>query len=121
MTKSIPTKWVVTEQSDYVKNEPYKARMCRDLENGIEGITSVSTTASKEAIKLALLIAANEGFIVHSGDIKTSDLQEELLKREIFIKPPKELNANGKLWLLLQAAYGIVDGGRLFYLKLSDK
>ena len=51
MTKSIPTKWVVTEQSDYVKNEPYKARMCRGLENGIDGIKSVSTTASKEAIK----------------------------------------------------------------------
>ena len=51
MTKSIPTKWVVTEQSDQVKNEPYKARMCRDLENGIDGIRSVSTTASKESIK----------------------------------------------------------------------
>ena len=121
--KSIPTKWVVTDQSDSGKNEPYKARMCirGDLENGKDVIRSDSPTASKEAIKLALIIAANEGFKVQSGDIKSAYLQGELLKREIFVKPPKEANANGKLWLLLQAAYGIVDGGRLFYLKLSEK
>ena len=40
---------------------------------------------------------------------------------QIFVKPPKEANSQGKLWLLLQGAYGIVDGGRLFYLKLSNK
>ena len=66
-----------------------------------------------------MIIAANEGFKVKSGDIKSAYLQGELLKRKVFVKPPKEANANGKLWLLLQGSYGIVDGGRLFYLKLS--
>ena len=66
--KSIPTRWVVTEQSSSGKNEPYKARLCirGDLERGKEDIRSDSPTASKEAIKLALIIAANEGFKVKS-------------------------------------------------------
>ena len=92
-----------------------------DLEHGKENIRSDSPTASKEAIKLALIIAANEGFPVKSGDIKSAYLQGELMEREVFVKPPKEANVTGKLWLLLQGAYGIVDGGRLFYLKLSEK
>ena len=70
---------------------------------------------------MALIIAANEGFKVQSGDIKSAYLQGNSLKRQIFVKPPKEANVDGKLWLLLQGAYGIVDGGRLFYLRLSEK
>ena len=121
--KSIPTKWVVTEQPNSGKNEPYKARMCirGDLEKGKEAIRSDSPTASKEAIKLALIIAANEGFKVQTGDIKSAYLQGDVLDREIYVRPPPEADAHGKLWLLLQGAYGIVDGGRLFYLKLSEK
>ena len=82
--KCIPTKWVVTEQSSSGKNEPYKARMCirGDLERGKEEIRTDSPTASKESIKLALIIAANEGFRVKSGDIKSAYLQGEMLKRK---------------------------------------
>ena len=66
--ESIPTKWVITEQPKSGKNEPYKARMCirGDLEKGKETIRSDSPTASKEAIKLALIIATNEGFKVQT-------------------------------------------------------
>ena len=121
--KSIPTRWVVSEQADSGKGEPYKARLCMrgDLEHGKENIRSDAPTASKEAIKLTLAIAANEGFTVKSGDIKSAYLQGEAIDRNIFVKPPKEANVKNKLWLLLQGAYGIVDGGRLFYLKLSEK
>ena len=121
--KSIPTRWVVTEQSGSGKDEPYKARLCMrgDLERGKEDIRSDAPTASKEAIKLTLAIAANEGFTVKTGDIKSAYLQGAAMDREIFVKPPKQANVSNKLWLLLQGAYGIVDGGRLFYLKLSEK
>ena len=121
--KSIPTRWVVTEQADSGKDELFKARLCMrgDLEYGKESIRSDAPTASKEAIKLTLAIAANEGFTVKSGDIKSAYLQGEAMNRDIYVRPPKEANVHGKLWLLLQGAYGIVDGGRLFYLKLSEK
>ena len=83
--KCIPTRWVITDQSDSRKNEPIKAGLCiqGDLEKGKEDIRSDYPTASKKAINLALIIAANEGFKVQSGDIKSAYLQGELLKREI--------------------------------------
>ena len=120
---NIPIRWVVTEQKKDRKNEPYKARLCirGDKEKGKEFIRADSPTASKETLKLALIVAANEGFEVKSGDIKSAFLQGAQLDREIYVKPPPEANVDGKLWKLLQGAYGVLDGGRLFYLKLSER
>ena len=118
----IPIRWVITEQKDDGKNQPFKARLCMrgDLEKGKENVRADSPTASKETLKLALIIAANEGFNVKSIDIKSAFLQGKALEREIYVTPPPEAKRVGKLWLLKQAAYGILDGGRMFYLKLSE-
>ena len=113
----------MSKQKEDGKNQPYKARMCvrGDREIGKEYIRADSPTAAKESLKLALIVAANEGFKIKSGDIKSAYLQGAKIDRDIFVKPPPEANAEGKLWRLLQAAYGILDGGRLFYLKLVEK
>ena len=92
-----------------------------DLKKGKESIRSDSPTANKEDVKLALTIAANEKFSVKCGDIKSTYLQGELLERKFYVRLPKEAKSEVKLWLFLHAAYGIVDGGRLFYLKLAEK
>ena len=120
--ESIPIRWVVTKQSDSGKNQPIKARLCirGDLEKGKELLRSDSPTAGKETLKIALSIAANEGFDIKSIDIKSAYLQGHDLKRDIFVKPPVEAEVPGKLWKLKKAAYGILDGGRLFYLRLEE-
>ena len=120
---SIPIRWVVTEQKEDGKNQPFKARLCvrGDKEIGKEYIRSDSPTAAKESIKIAMVVAANEGFNIKSGDIKSAYLQGSNLEREVFVKPPTEANSQGKLWKLLRGAYGMLDGGRLFYLKLAEK
>ena len=121
--RSIPIRWVVSEQGEDGKNQPFKARLCirGDLEKGKESIRADSPTASKETLKLGLIISANEGFTVKSADIKSAYLQGKKLQRKIYVRPPPEAKAEGKLWLLLQGAYGIMDGGRLFYLQLAEK
>ena len=82
----IPIRWVITEQKDDGKNQPYKARLCMrgDLEQGKEQVRADSPTASKETRKLALIIAANEGFKVKSIGIKSAFLQGKALDRKIF-------------------------------------
>ena len=46
-----------------------------DQELGKENIRADSPTAAKESLSLALIIAANEGFEVKAGDIKSAYLQ----------------------------------------------
>ena len=56
-----------------------------------------------------------------SADIKSAFLQGKSLNRKVYVLPPPEANNNGKLWLLEKAAYGLIDGSRLFYLELKGK
>ena len=122
--KAVPIRWVITRQEESNgKNQPVKARMCirGDLENNKDSVRSDSPSAGKETLKLALMIASNEKFSVKGADIKSAYLQGQELKRTIFVKPPPEANAEGKLWRLKKAAYGVLDGGRLFYLRLVEE
>ena len=41
------------------------------------------------------------------------------LKRKVYVIPPPEANEDGNLWLLEKAAYGLLDGSRLFYLEMK--
>ena len=85
----------------------------------MSSIRSDSPTAAKETQKIALMIASNEVFSIKSLDIKSAYLQGNDLKRNIYVRPPPESNCD-KLWLLKKAAYGVLDGGRLFYLRLEE-
>ena len=120
---SVPVRWVVTRHAVDGKNQPLKARLCirGDLEPGKNSLRSDSPTAGKDSLKIALAIAANEGFNVKNVDIKSAYLQGKDLDREKYVRPPPEANIVGKLWLLNKAAYGVLDGGRLFYLRLADE
>ena len=116
----IKTRWVFSEQDDDSKGYNLKARLCMrgDKEKNIENIRADSPTACKDSLKLVLAIAANENFDIFSGDEKSAFLQGKSLDREVFVLPPAEANLKGKLWKLKKAAYGLIDGARLFYLEL---
>ena len=92
--KSVPTRWVVTKQKLDGKNQPFKARMCirGDLERGKEYLRADAPTASKDALKLVLMLAANEGFKVQSGDIKSAFLQGAKIDRELFVRLKKQMS-----------------------------
>ena len=119
---SIKTRWVFTDHSEESKGYKLKARLCMrgDREQNIGEIRADSPTAHKDSLKLALAIAANENFELFSGDIKSAFLQGKSLERKVFVLPPPEAEQKGKLWLLKKAAYGLIDGSRLFYLELKD-
>jgi hypothetical protein len=91
----------------------------RELDAG--NIRADSPTAHKDSLKLALSIAANENFQIISADIKSAFLQGRSLDRKVYVTPPPEADDEGYLWLLEKAAYGLVDGSRLFYLELKNK
>ena len=85
----IPIRWVITRNTGDGKNQPIKARLCirGDLERNKASIRSDSPTAAKETLKIALMIAANEGFGIKSIDIKSAYLQGNDLNRDIYVQP----------------------------------
>ena len=118
----IKTRWVFTQHDYDSKGYTLKARLCMrgDKEENIENIRADSPTTHKDTLKLVLAIAANEDFKIFSGDIKSALLQGKSLDREVFVPPPPEAKLKGKLWKLKKAAYGLIDGARLFYLELRE-
>ena len=119
---AIKTRWVFSEK-DETKGDDIKARLCMrgDKEEHVDSIRADSPTANKDSLKLALAIAANEGFDIISGDIKSAFLQGQTLDRNVLVVPPSEAEDGGMLWKLEKAAYGLIDGSRLFYLELKKK
>ena len=119
---AIKTRWVYTEadESKGVHND-LKARLCMrgDTEEDKDQIRADSPTTHKDSLKLGLAIAANEGFSLTSGDIKSAFLQGKSLQRNVYVIPPPEAKEKDTLWLLEKAAYGLLDGSRLFYLELK--
>ena len=118
----IKTRWVFTQHDYDSKGYTLKARLCirGDKEENKENIRADSPTTHKDTLMLVLAIAANEEFQIFSGDIKSAFLQGKSLDREVFVLPPPEAKLKGKLWKLKKAAYGLIDGARLFYLELRE-
>ena len=120
---AIKTRWVHTDQENDGKGVKLKSRLCMrgDLEENIDDIRADSPTVAKDSLKLALTLAANEGFEIFAVDIQSAFLQGKNLERDVFVVPPPEAKMDGKLWLLQKAAYGLLDGSRLFYLEMKHQ
>ena len=55
-------------------------------------------------------------------DIKSAFLQGRELRRDVYIKPPKESDTvNGEVWKLKQGLYGLKDGTRQFYISIKEE
>ena len=72
-------------------------------------------------MRVALTVAASKCWTVNSIDIKAAFLQGKPIDRKVFLKQPKEAGANGKLWLLKKAVYGLTEALQVCYLQAVDE
>ena len=55
-------------------------------------------------------------------DIKYAFLQGKELRRDVYIKPPKESDTdNGVVWKLKHRLYGLKDGAKQFYISIKEE
>ena len=112
----ITTTWVLTE-----KGTEKRARLTA---RGFQEDTTFPTdspTVQKHSMRLLLAIAATEGWDICTTDISSAFLQGSDMDRHVHVKPPREANQPGKLWLLNKCLYGLKDASRKWYLRVLEK
>ena len=68
-----------------------------------------SLTCSKRSWRALLVVVAYRAWVPVTVDIYTAVPQGRTLEREVYVKPPAELYAPGKLLRLCKGVYGLVD------------
>ena len=114
---TVSTRWVITE-----KEGKMKARL---VARGFEEnnlIQRNSPTASKEAMRILLTIAASKQWVIKTTDIKSSFLQGKELNRNVYLKPPKDSEVpDGIIWKQKHCLFGLKDDARQFYLSVNEE
>lgn len=76
------------------------------------GVRRDSASADLSVIRLVISLGVLLGFGFGTADVKGAYMQNGPIKRDIYVRPPKEFGMRGKLWKLLRLPYGIVEAGR---------
>lgn len=118
---TISVRWVITPK---LVNDQWttKARLvARGFQENVDDLRTDSPTCMKETMRLVLFLASSMKWKINSIDIKAAFLQGKPINRRLYLKPPKEAAAEGKLWKLKKAVYGLSDASRVWYLRVVDE
>ncbi len=119
--RCISTRWICTLKETESEITPKARLVARGFEE-IQGpdFQTDSPTCGNESLKMILAVLSNYEWTPHAMDIKTAFLQGEEIERDIFIHPPKEAMAKGKLWKLRKCVYGLSDASLKWYNKVKQ-
>ena len=112
--KTISVRWVITSKEKEGKRVCKARLVARGFEERDEGMSKDAPTCASETLRLCLAVMLHKGWDVKTLDVKTAYLQGYQMKREVFIKPPKEAQSK-KLWRLKKTIYGLKDAARAWY------
>ena len=120
--ETIGTRWVITMKEDHDgQKTKYKARLVAQGYKELEKAQSDSPTAQRESFRLFLAVAATIRIqALRSIDISAAFLQSDNLKRDVFVKIPKDIEKENIVWKLKKPLYGLTDAGRKFWLKVRS-
>ena len=115
--QTLSTRWVITD-----KEGQTKARLAvRGFEEEFM-MPRHSPTVGKGTMRIFLAISSINNWTIKTTDIKSAFLQGKEIRRDVYIKPPKESGvAKGIIWKLKHGLYGLKDGARQFYLSVKDE
>ena len=118
--QAISVKWVYKEK---IQNDQHKMKarlVARGYEEQQDLLTD-SPTCNKDSLRTILAIISSFDWTVNSFDVKAAFLQGKELDRELYLRPPKQANAPGKLWRLRRCVYGLNDASRYWYMRIREE
>ena len=90
-------RWVITKK---LVDDAYvtKARLvARGFQEWVDDLRTDSPTCMRETLKVLLTLSVCKGYQLNSIDIKAAFLQGKDIDRTVFLRPPREANAQGRL------------------------
>ena len=120
---AISSRWVLAEKGvPGSKDFRIKARLvCRGYEEDTSCVRTDSPTCSKESMRLLLCVAMSKRWECKSLDIKSAFLQGFNIERDIFMRPPGDVEEKGVLWKLVGCPYGLNDAPRSWYRRVKSE
>lgn len=116
----ISTRWVITTKQKEAETVTKARLVARGFEEE-EKFQSDSPTAGKETLKTFLALTSTLGWQCETIDIKAAFLQGGSIERDVYLKPPVESEAEGKLWKLRKCVYGLSDASRSWYFNVCEE
>lgn len=115
--KCISVRWVCTEKEVCPGKSVVKARLvARGFDDSGCSRTD-SPTISKDVLRIFLALMISNQWQCSSIDVKAAFLQSEDFHREVYLKPPQEVDSSGQvLWKLKKGVYVLNDASREWYL-----
>lgn len=114
--ESISTTWVLTEKEGEIR-----ARLTARGFEEESNVRSDSPTVKSTSLRFLMTMATTNKWPLSSIDIKSAFLQGKELKRNVYVKPPKEANCKGFLWRLKKCLYGLNDASKNWYDEMDSR
>jgi Reverse transcriptase (RNA-dependent DNA polymerase) len=76
--------------------------------------------ARQNSTRLLISLARSFGWEIQSHDVTQAYLQGDTMSRSVYLKPPPELELQGKYLLLVKPLYGLTDAGDIWHQTLSE-
>lgn len=91
----------------------------RDVEKYLIRIDSAA--ADMKIVRTVVSLAATIGFNLATADIKRKYMQSGLIRREVYVRPPRDCHRRRAfVWELSKVSYGMVDAERQWLLRIPD-
>ena len=120
--KAISTRWVLHEKTKPDGSKYVKARLvARGFEEKLADKRVESPTCSRQGLRMTFVIASSLDWELNAMDISSAFLQGNPLQRTVYVKPPTDLRADGKLWRLKRCLYGLSDAPREWYDRVCEE
>ena len=92
---SISIRWVLTEKIIKGKRQVKARLVARGFEDASRNdVRKDSPTCGRENLRLLFALTSSCNWRINTMDIKSAFLQRKCIERDVFIKPPKEVNTS---------------------------
>jgi hypothetical protein len=105
----VGSRWVITEKEKHDgQKKKFKVRLvAKGFQEEVKPQAD-SPTALRDSFKMFHAVTANEDFEIESIDIRAAFLQSRVLKRDVFLEPPKDIKKEGVILKLKKPYVGLM-------------